>query len=292
MPILVNPVHKLNTFIILLSVYIILLGLSYIQDFFVNIISVKVKNKIKRGIRITLPKIFESIIPYSVMCEINSYLEMESEYRYVDRKDEEANMYIIVHTSNRGVNKMGHLDIYFDHKVMSYGNYDEGSRKFSVFGDGVLFQCDSLYKYINFCIDYSKKTIFLFGLRLNEGQREKVMESINQILDNVYDWDYRSSKIKDVRNSYAARLARRTKANFYKFKKGKYKTYYVLGTNCCYLVDDIVGKSGIDILSLNGIVTPGTYYDYLNRELHKKNGIVVSKQIYNDGRRPMKKIKK
>ena len=68
-------------------------------------------------------------------------------------------------------------------------------------------------------------------------------------------------------------------------KNGKYKTYYVMGSNCCYLVDDILGNSGMDILSINGIITPGTYYDYFNKELSKKNSNVVSKSIYNARRR-------
>ena len=58
-----------------------------------------------------------------------------------------------------------------------------------------------------------------------------------------------------------------------------------MGSNCCYLVDDIVGHSGIDLLSLNGIIAPGTYYDYLEKESHRKNGIVISKNIYNSNRR-------
>ena len=54
-----------------------------------------------------------------------------------------------------------------------------------------------------------------------------------------------------------------------------------MGTNCCFLADDIIGKSGMDILSINGIITPGTYYDYLNRELKLKSSNVISKEIYN-----------
>ena len=32
---------------------------------------------------------------------------------------------------------------------------------------------------------------------------------------------------------------------------------------------------------MNGIITPGTYYEYLNREFKKKNSMVISKNIYN-----------
>ena len=41
----------------------------------------------------------------------------------------------------------------------------------------------------------------------------------------------------------------------------------------------------MDILSINGIITPGTYYDYLNRALKLKRSNVISKEIYNFDRK-------
>jgi len=32
---------------------------------------------------------------------------------------------------------------------------------------------------------------------------------------------------------------------------------------------------------MNGLITPGAYYEYLNREFRKKNSMVVSRTIYN-----------
>ena len=62
---------------------------------------------------------------------------------------------------------------------------------------------------------------------------------------------------------------------------GKFKNYFVLGVNCCLLADSIIGKSGSDLLKMSGIITPGTYYEYLNREFRKKNSMVISRTIYN-----------
>ena len=47
------------------------------------------------------------------------------------------------------------------------------------------------------------------------------------------------------------------------------------------LADSIIGKSGSDLLKMSGIITPGTYYEYLNREFRKKNSMVISRTIYN-----------
>ena len=57
------------------------------------------------------------------------------------------------------------------------------------------------------------------------------------------------------------------------------------------LADSIIGKSGTDILKINGIITPGTYYEYLNREFQKKNSMVISKNIYNAQSTGIEKLK-
>ena len=153
------------------------------------------------------------------------------------------------------------------------------------FGDGVLFIVDSKASYINFCIDHSKKTIFEFGIKLTEEQKKRVRERIDELCKMAVKWNHKEDKRYNAGASYAGSLYKKTKAKFYKFEKGNYHTYYVLGSNCCHLVDDIVGKSGMDILSINGIITPGTYYDYLNRGLKQARSNVISKVVYNASNR-------
>lgn len=286
-PILLSPVGKIDTFLICLSTYMILLGISYIYNAIKDILPIKTKNKIKRRIRITLPKLIDAIIPYKVMQEINNSLEIKSTYNYsYVKKDKTPDINILIHTSNRGFNRMGHIDIYFDNKVISYGNYDEGSRFIGeFFGDGVIFITDKKNEYINFCIDNSKKTIFDFGVVLTEKQKQKVKNKIEKLLTNTKEWNHKIDKKYNNGTSYAAKLYKKTKAKFYKPKKGKYKTYFVLGNNCCFLADDIVGSFGMEILSINGIITPGTYYEHLNRLFNKTNSNVISKEIYNYNRR-------
>lgn len=283
LPILFAPLNRISNFLLCLSLYTFLLSLNFIYDFVNSCISKRTKDNLKRKIRITLPVLIEAIIPYSVMVKINKSLEPSLYKKHQRRRSDDTNMSILIHTSNRGVNKFGHIDIIFDGKVISYGNYDEGSRSYlEFFGDGVMFTTESKSEYINFCIDNSKKTLFEFKIYLNNKQYKKVKEKIESIMKDTIEWDCRMDKRYDVGRSYAAKLYKKTKATFYKFKSGKYKTYFVLGTNCCYLADDIIAKSGTDILSLNGIITPGTYYDYLEKELYRKGGIVVSKSIYNE----------
>lgn len=46
------------------------------------------------------------------------------------------------------------------------------------------------------------------------------------------------------------------------------------------LADTILGTSGIDILKISGLIAPGTYYEYFDREFKRKRSKVVSKKIY------------
>lgn len=304
-PIIFSPLKHLTTVLIIIGVYSILLGINYLFDFISAIIPKKLKNKLKRKIRISLPVFIEAIIPYTVLREINYQLDKDTYDKsfIVENKDSdndiEIDLEIFVHTSNRGFNRMGHVDIYYDNKVISYGNYDDSSINFfTMLGDGVLFTT-SRDKYIPFCIEHSKKTIFAFGLRLTDIQKKKVTQAINKIFDNVYEWQppyvEALSKNKKVNmneyKDYASRLYQTNKAKFYKFKTGRFRKYFTLGNNCCRLADHIVGKSGIDLLKITGIITPGTYYEYLNREFQKKNSMVISRKIYNSKNVDKKTVK-
>lgn len=302
-PIIFAPIKNLNIVLLIIGVYVILLGSNYIVDFVTFLIPKRVKNKIRRSFRISLPAIIEAIIPYTVLREINYLLDKDNydkPFVFEEKsKDIEPDMEVFVHTSNRGFNRMGHVDLYYNSKVISYGNYDDASTKFfTMIGDGVLFTTNR-DKYIPFCIEHSKKTIFAFGLKLTDKQKENIDKTIEKIFNDVYEWHppYMSalSKRKKVNKNkykdYASRLYQTTNASFYKFKTGRFKKYFTLGNNCCKLADHIIGKSGIDLLKMNGIITPGAYYEYLNREFQKKNSMVVSRKIYNQQNVDKKTVK-
>lgn len=296
------PIKNLSIVLLIIGIYILLLGINYIIDFISFIIPRKVKKKIKRNIRISLPAIIEAIIPFTVLSEINYLLDKENYDSYFPFEEKSVDVLpdleIFVHTSNSGFNRMGHVDLYYNGQVISYGNYDDYSmRFFNMIGDGVLFTTDK-DKYIPFCIEHSKKTLFVFGLKLTDRQKKNVDKAIHNIFDNSYTWasPYEEAKLKNKRvkkddySDYASRLYQVTNAKFYKVKSGKFKNYFVLGSNCCRLADNIVGKSGIDLLKMNGVITPGTYYEYLNREFQKKNSMVISRKIYNQKNVDKKKI--
>ena len=304
-----SPIKNLDIVLIIIGTYILLLGITYIFDAIDFVLPKKYKHSLRRHIRISLPVIIEAILPYAVLREINYNLDKDTyddDFVFEEKsEDVEPDIELLVHMSNNGFNRTGHLDIHYNGQIISYGSYEELKLKFfKMIGDGVLFTTTK-DKYIPFCIEHSKKTLCVFGLKLTDKQKQAIDKTIADLKKDLIPWDppYKealnnkdnSKKKKKVKKSdykdYASCLYKATNANFYKFKKGKFKRYFVVGNNCSKLVDHIVGKSGIDILKFYGIVTPGAYYEYLNREFQKKNSMVISRKIYNKKNVDKKTIK-
>lgn len=278
------PLIRIDTIILIIGIYFILLGSTYILDFIKQIIPAKQKNKLKRKIKITLPVFLSVLIPHNILMQLNKSLNVHNKQINIFNKNEQPDLEIFIHVTKEGFGATGHADLYFENEVISYGNYDSKSIKlFESVGDGVLFTTTNKDEYLKFCIENSKKTIFGFGIKLTDKQKEAIKKQIEKIKNNTYEWNYpiiESKKKKKKKEAYAIRLNRQVKANFYKFNKGKFKTYFVLSTNCVQLVDYILGSTGSDILKINGIITPGTYYDFLATEYMKKNSNVISYKIY------------
>ena len=65
-----------------------------------------------------------------------------------------------------------------------------------------------------------------------------------------------------------------------KIIKGKNKKFFVLKNNCVIVAESILSTTGTSILNMNGLICPGAYYDYLNREFMKNNSIVITRKVY------------
>lgn len=279
------PSSHLKTILFIIGLYFILLGSTYISDFITQLIPAKQKNNFKRRFKITLPIFLSVLIPHQTLNQISKKGNVDE---YVPKKifkkddDNKTDLEVLIHVTKKGYGITGHADICFEGKIYSYANYDHFSYKiFGSIGDGILCIADNKEKYIKFCIKDSKKTIFVFGIRLTEKQKNEVKAQLNKLKDNTYIWeDAYKNKEYMCHNYYATRLHKEVKTKFYKFKSGKFKTYFVLSANCVQLVDFILGVTGSNILRVNGIITPGAYYDFLATEYTKKNSNVISYKIY------------
>lgn len=284
---LFSPLINLDKILVIIAIYFLLFGINFIKDFLREIIPNKTKNKLKRKIRITLPVFLVALVPHKVLKKVNEYFEVNNDRNndINEKSDEDVDLEVFIHVTSDGFGVVGHVDLYYNNEIISYGNYDEASYKlFGLVGKGILFSCEK-DKYIKFCTSYGKKTLFSYGLKLNDEQKKNIENKIKEIKENLIEWkppavlekgENRVNEYKD----YASILYKASGAKFFKFKSGKFKTYFGLNTNCVLLADSIIGNSGIDLLGIGGLITPGTYYEYLKSEFAKRNSIVVSKNIY------------
>jgi hypothetical protein len=280
-----SPKIHMNIMLYIIGGYVLLLGIDYLFDFLDQ-----KEIHIKR-IHLPLPPFIDALIPLSILQKINRLGEDKNIELDFHKKIEKVDLEIFVHVSMQGTGKLGHVDLCFDGYIISYGNYDMDTRKLrDGIGSGVVFTCPKT-KYIPFCVEYSEKTIFGFGIKLSEAQKGKVKQELSHIFESLEEWKPKYVRAlendkdinKDEYIDYASMLYKNTDAKFYKFTNGKLKTFFILGNNCGALVDKILRSSGADVLKMRGIITPGTYYDFLEREYLKKDSNVVSKQIYNQG---------
>ena len=283
---LLSPSLTMDDMLILFGIYFILLGITYLRDSFESLSS-KAKNKVKRKIRITLPAIVCAVIPAKTLNDINAYLKDNEDYEYDDHSQEETpDLEVYVHVTDNGFGLLGHMDIGFEGTLISYGNYDVESYKLnSVIGDGVFFLSPIASTIENY-LSVEKNNLFVYGLKLNEQQKDEIRQTINHIVAKGYRWHTKIEREngfdhpQDYQEDYPSRLVYKTGAKFYKFRSGRFKTYFALGSNCVLLADSIIGRLGTDVLSMRGIITPGTYLDYLDKEYHKKGSMVVTRRFY------------
>lgn len=286
--IIFSPIHYAGQLFLLIGIYGICLGYTYIRDGLLILIPSSTKSKFKRKLRVNLPIFLVAIIPYRALKYINKYfLDYEDEGKVNEfeekRINETPNVEVLIHVTEDGYGTLGHVDLVIQDQVISYGNYDRSSfRLFDSIGDGILFTAPK-DEYIKFCIDYSKKTLFSFGLKLDDEQYKRVIDKVKEIESRLYRWYAPieiTGSIDTTQEDYPSHLVRDAKAQLFKFNSSRFKTYFVLSTNCVLLVDSVLGKAGTDLLNINGAITPGTYYDYFDREFHKKNSFVITKKVY------------
>jgi hypothetical protein len=254
-----------------------LYGLVFGIGCFVESVNISMPNKqkkaLKKSVRIALPIFLEALLPRFMLSRINRGLSIPVKNNHSTKQ--KPNLEIFIHVSKKGYGMFGHCDIELDGKVISYGNYDTKSLKlFDSVGDGILFTTDRK-GYISFCIEESQKTVFGYKLALSEVQLGQVRERFNELLQNTYEW----KPANHDKNDYAVKLSKRPNTNLYKFNKGPFKTFFVLGTNCVKLAEYLVGDTKLNILGLAGMVSPGSYQEYLENEYRHAGSIVVDKEI-------------
>lgn len=321
---IITPLAGFGAVGIFIGIYFLFLGLTLFRDVFFPVSGRRLHSG-KRRIRIIPPVFLVAFIPQRVMDTINEKLsgndkltndnldeavkqgkritksnplapEGDIHLDNMELIDGEDMLEVFVHLSEDTAFGFGHCDICFNNTVVSYGCYDISSNKmFGAISDGVLVFTPRK-EYIRYCLEKEGKILVGFELDINKVQSANVQKQLDKMQESTYRWycDLEVEKRAGADISYrkfkdpASALFEKTGARFYKFTTGKFKTYFVAGSNCVKVADCIVGAAGIDEVS-SGIITPGSYYSFLDTSFRRQDGTVKSEHIYLD---PMNKLEK
>lgn len=285
----ISPVKNMFLTYLILGIYLIFLGLSKLNDLIIEVMPIKTSNKIKSKVIIQMPVLFAMLIPKRLIKSINSILKVDDEYpMFYSKKEEKAvDLEVLIHLAESGSASFGHVEISFEGKTYSFGNYDAHSRMFfDLIGDGVICIADR-DAYLNYALENKDRYVVSFGLNLTDKQKQIVKDRINKLINfNTKDYYpdlelYQQGKLpKNNYNDMSSEIYRYANGRFKKIVKGRNKKFFVLKTNCVMVANSILTGINGNLVTINGIISPGSYYDYFNNEFLKKNSIVVSRIVY------------
>lgn len=274
---------------IVIGGYLILYGLTNLRDGFLFEEAIE-QQSLKRHVRLTLPLFLAALVPRMTLEKVNNYLadnkDQTAQSFYNSQKNitETPVLEIFVHVGEEGFGAVGHVDLSYKGQVYGYGSYDVLSERLGgAIGDGVLFKAER-QAYVDFC-NQEGMTMLGYQLSLRPEQEEAIETRLAEIDNLLLPWNPSPEKVSNTAvgqpiEMYAYRMKEAIHAELFKFRKSKFKTYFVLSTNCVLLADSVIGQAGTDILGMRGFIAPGTYQSYLYQEYEKPHSLVVAKNIY------------
>ena len=286
---MINHNSKTKFLVIIIGIYLIMIGSGSMLTFLLEILPINLVNKIKMNIKIPVPEIFTAFIPQKLISLINEILAVDptaTKYNHI-KKNDNSDIQVILHLAKNGTAAMGHIEIAVDDVIYSYGNYDMHSRSlFDSIGDGVILIVDK-QKYIQYCVERRDRYLIEFGLQLTKKEKEIIKKNINDLINNNTIDYYSDAELMDQNKLPRKKLTDMSSeiylyagGKYKKIIKGKYKKFFVLNNNCAMMVKNVLKNINKDVLAINGILTPGAYYEYLNDQFMLKNTNVISRKIY------------
>lgn len=239
-------------------------------------------NRFKTVIRFPLPIFFAAFIPYRVVTTINKLVQtkqISTTHTFKEKKDDHL-VYINFYMKPHGHETFGHCDVGWNGKIYSYGCHDPWHRvKSQIIGEGVLIVANQ-EQFLSNEVSGREKTCVQFVCELDDDQLEKFKAELDSLMAKTVVFDYPFAKDAEHKYYITRQHAAGVDAQYYKFEKGWFRTYFVLTTNCVLLVEILFRQTGIGLFNINGIIVPGTYYDLLDTAYNQMNSFVIEKHVY------------
>lgn len=280
--------------VFLYGIYLILFSFSYLFENFRSF----TKNVHLKNFIISLPSIILFFLPIALFKDLNSMIrEDPEEILKLQEKDSNEDPDLVIYIQARPgiIPGLGHVDMYFNGNVYSFGDYNHKSTYFGgLISDGIAAILAPVI-HITYELKDNNKMVLGYGLKLTEEEKEKVQNKLDEVFKDSVKWDPQI-KLKDGTfavldpSSYVddgSRIFLSNIAYFYKFKKGSpYYMYCGVVENCAKFINDIVGVTGVKLKTLSNIISPGSYLAYLNRLYKSKDSRVYERRLFtinNDG---------
>ena len=231
----------------------------------------------------SLPMAFVSFLPFLVVERMDHKLKDDGAEFDQCKSDGKPDLTVYIHTGTTGVHAVGHMTFCFEGLMYSYGNYAKQDEKLhGTLGPAVFFTVPPEIYINNSCI-YEGTTLYGYGIRLTEKQKDDLRKLLDDLLADTHGWSCPlardvSAPFSKYQNDYSSRLWWRTGAKFRKFNSGPWKTYWVMGSNCSLFAESVLNKAGIAIAKKKGIVSPGEYFEFFEELFADPNSAVICRQ--------------
>lgn len=278
-------------FLVDLSVgcYFMIYGGNYVLEYLREILPAHSGATLDRKIQLAVPPFLAAIIPPTLMHMIldkDDDDQVREEFEAV-KDDIPVDVEVFVHIAPSGPAMLGHVDIAYRGFLMSYGCYDPHQRRLvGTLGDGVVIVAPK-DSYLYNCLVNENKVLVGFGISLNSKQKKDLNKQLLEVFEMFVDFQSdeqlknKGLSYKGACDDYISRVTQTTpEAKFYKYKEGKLKTFFVLSSNCVFFITNILSCIGLNLVDMSGIVSPGSYFDFLNKQFKSDKSFVISRTIY------------
>lgn len=291
---LVNPIARLINVRVVVGLYLLIMGLSLFIEFLSALFKWDMENsRLLAHVCIQPPVMLTSFLPVWLLDRFNRMLERNNTDHIFEKPAPDApqsdisknSLTILFHLGHNVALGYGHVDFALGDTVYSYGCYDDSSsRSMGFFSDGT-FMVTGLRYYLDYCRRWQKKTLVSFTVRLTVDQERRLRRSLETTLAGCHPWHPTERNSPAIGQS--AHASSMIPIKYYKVNSGPFKIYSALKTNCVAMAEILVGQTGLRVLPSTGIITPGSYYAFLERQLKDPDSPVIRKTVYKiNGRQP------
>ncbi len=292
-PLIIRPIENFGFLTIVTGIYLIVYSFTMLGDVIASIFHLDLgDNRKRRRKHRAMPNLINAVKPSSMIKKINSDLEAGKVVSGVVIEEKHQtrfthpNIEIMIHLTTQGANKFGHVDIAIGDTVYTYGTYDSSTVRLGGFAAQGCFVTVPKIPYLKYCLNYQKKYVIGFGAELSPQQLSAVKDKIDEMMvwckPLVSEYERANLERRDGSEYHdpASNIVRDLGGKVYVVKRGPFRKYFGINTNCVRVADWLLSDSGIDAISFSSLSTPGAYYAMMNNMFLRKNTRVIRKTTY------------